>query len=304
MSSEQLVAQAKQIEQRAAEVEYQQMMQRQADSKAPPPIRYEDIQQKYEGAAVPLFEPFTRIPDPSSYDAPIEDLAAAMEQLSSGEMKDPIGDKPIPANPDLNRIDGAGDTLEGWTGEAADNFKKNFLDPFPSVSKNQFLLLGVLKGALEADQARWQNTDQDIRTLAQETLDGLDNVASCGKNELKFVFSVASAVAAIGAVPFSAGASAGIAAVGAAGAMGAAGMDAAKMTREGGSVEQVMRSMKDGIDKLTKETRESGSKVARALNGVPGEVQSDRSAFVSARPALAGMEGDAVTGRGGLGGVN
>ncbi|SDP80644.1 hypothetical protein SAMN04487905_109153 [Actinopolyspora xinjiangensis] len=157
MSFDDLMQRAREIEQRAAEVEYTQQT-RKAEGGGPSGngVDYPEIRQKYEGAAVPHFEPFTGIPDPASYDAPIEALGSAMEQLSSGEMKDPISDGNIKANPDLTRVGSAGDTLEDWTGEAADNFKRNFLDPFPAVAKNQFLLLGVLKGALEADQERWR----------------------------------------------------------------------------------------------------------------------------------------------------
>ncbi|MGJ7908272.1 hypothetical protein ACOQFL_17555 [Actinopolyspora sp. H202] len=130
----------------------------------------------------------------------------------------------------------------------------------------------------------------------------MDNVQSCGKNELKFTFSVAAAVAAVGSIPFTGGASAAvIPAVGAVGAVGTAGMDAAKMAREAGSVEQVIQSMKDSIAELTKETRESGKKISKALNEVPGGVESDRAVLVSARPALAGMGGDEMTSDEGLG---
>ncbi|SDP80627.1 hypothetical protein SAMN04487905_109152 [Actinopolyspora xinjiangensis] len=132
----------------------------------------------------------------------------------------------------------------------------------------------------------------------------MDNVESCGKNELKFTFSVAAAVAAVGTIPFTGGASAAlIPAVGAVGAVGSAGMDAAKMVKEGGSVEQVMRSMKDSADELTKEIRKSGGKVSSALDGVPGQLEADRDAFVAARPALAGMDDGELTSGAGLGGA-
>lgn len=302
MSFDDLMQRAEEIEQRAAEVEIQQMV-KSVGEQGSNQIDREGIRQKYQGAAVPHFEPFTGIPDPSSYDTPIEALGNAMEQLSSGEMKDPINGGNITANPDLTRVGSAGDTLESWTGEAADNFKRNFLDPFPAVVKNQFLLLGVMRGALEADQERWRRARDDIETIAEGTLSGLDNVESCGKNELKFTFSVASAVAAVGSIPFTGGASAaGIAAVGAVGSVGAAAMDGEKVVnKEGGSADQVVQSMKSSIDELTEEIRKSGGKVAKALNGISGEVEADRSAFVSARPALAGMDGDEVTSDDGLG---
>lgn len=55
-----------------------------------------------------------------------------------------------------------------------------------STSKNQFLLLGVMKGALEAEQKRWEKAKEDIEHIVQTTDDGLDNVLSTGKNGLEF----------------------------------------------------------------------------------------------------------------------
>ncbi|QGK71718.1 hypothetical protein GIY23_21330 [Allosaccharopolyspora coralli] len=304
--SEDLMSQAQALEEKAITVAVQEL-RRKANRGDGPPIEIprEHVEQDYRGRIAPLFEPFTRMPEASSYTGAIEAANDAMKQLSSGEAKDPISGGNILANPDLARAESAGDTLHDWTGAAADNFKRNFLDKFPYIAQNQFLLLGVLKGALEADQNRWGKADEDIRFLAQAVNDGLDNVLGCGKNELAFTFSVVSAVAAVGAIPFTGGASAVIAAVGAAGSVGNAGVAASKVVKKpGGSVDQVLKSMEDAIRELTKEIQDSGGKIAEALNGITGQVQGAKDSFVSPRPALAGMEGDVTTSERGLGGVN
>ena len=136
---------AQQLEEKAIDTEYREMLEMAGRGGAPGPgyVPREPIEQKYRGRIVPLFEPFERIPDPGAYDAPIRSLKDAMHQLSDGESKDPVGEANIRANPDLAHAHSAGDRLDGWTGAAADSFKTNFLDKFPYISKNQFLLLGV-----------------------------------------------------------------------------------------------------------------------------------------------------------------
>lgn len=307
MSFENLMQDAKQLEKKAADTEYQQMVRMSssggAPGGAPPAIDYDEIKQKYEGKLGQYFEPFTHIPDPKSHDGPIKNLSDAMEELSHGQMSDPINDRVFTANQKLSHITSAGDKLEDWTGEAADGFKTKFLDPFNDVSTNQFLALAVMKGALEAHQEMCIKARRDIVKVVDDTRDGLDNVNSCGKNEWSFAFAVATAVAAIGAIPLTGGASAGIAAVGAAGAVGSAGVAGEEVTSKasGGSAEQVVESMKKAINKLTEETRKAEQKVAKALIGMGNEVHKDQRAFVSAKPKLAGMDGKELTGDSGLG---
>ncbi|MHA6802150.1 hypothetical protein [Salinifilum ghardaiensis] len=307
MSPEELMQKAKEIERSAADAEHRQLSQAVGPERGAPPIDYGRIQEKYQNCAQPLFEPFTRIPHPGSHQSTIDDLHDAMGCLSHGaHMKDPISGDSIGANKDLQAIETAGDDLNGWSGAAAHAFKANFLDPFPAVATNQFLVLGIMKGAVEADQELWRRTETDILDIANQTLRALDNVGSCGKSDFEFTLSVASAVAAIGAIPFTGGASAAFAAVGAASAVGGAaqkGYEAVKGS--GGSAEQVVNSMKSAIDKLTEHIREKQGEITKALNGYAGEVgQQNRpnSPFVSPRPELAGIEGEALTSNKGVGG--
>lgn len=315
MSYDQLAQHAKEIEDAAAEAEYEQKLRaanppgvQNQHLNLPQPDRAE-IQSKYHNAVQPLFEPFTRIPDPSSYDAAIEDVRAAMARLSHGEqgtsMTDPSSSSQMSANPRLHWIDQAEDTLQEWNGAAADNFKTKFLGRFGAVATNQFLILGILKGGLEADRSVWNHAQIDIDKIARQTKDALDNLHSCGKNEMTFLLSVATAVAAIGAMPFTGGVSVVVAAVGAAAAVGGAAQDATKLTGAGGTAEQVVQSMKTAIDKLTNEIRAEQDRIAKAADHYAGEVQQhkdgEKSPFVTPRPKLAGMEGDKLTSRMGMG---
>ncbi|GAB3546840.1 hypothetical protein J2S53_003147 [Actinopolyspora lacussalsi] len=301
MSFDELMSKAKEIEEGAVDAEYRQLAQYGGRPD------YGRIKEKYQDCATPLFEPFTRIPDPGNYQGIIDQLHGAMSSLSNGaQMRDPISGDSIGANEDLRSIETAADDLNDWSGRAAHAFKANFLDPFPAIASNQFLVLGIMKGAVEADQEVWEKTRKDIEKIADDTLAGLDNVASCGKSDISFTLSVAGAVAAIGAIPFTGGASVAFAAVGAASAVGGAAQKGYEVVKKsGGSAEQVINSMKETIGEATTYIRKEQGKITKALNDYAGEVDRQNksdSPFVSARPKLAGMSGSVLTSDKGVGG--
>ncbi|WP_132878080.1 hypothetical protein [Tamaricihabitans halophyticus] len=106
MSAGDLMQQAQEIENEAIKAAQLEMAQATGGRSAT--YTYEMVEQQYRGTIGPHFEAFSRMPDPSSYDGPIEDLTAAMTQLSPGDMQDPVSDKPIRANRNLERIGSAG----------------------------------------------------------------------------------------------------------------------------------------------------------------------------------------------------
>jgi hypothetical protein len=137
-------------------------------------------------AAIPdLFKPFSELPDPGRYQPLIDDLKVVLHGLSNGDDNgDPIDAKDVyPANPTLTKMTTAGDYLEDWTGRAAMLFKQKFLDTFPAVCRNQFILVAVLKSALEAHQAMWASARKDIDDVAHNTSDALDNTGGLERQE-------------------------------------------------------------------------------------------------------------------------
>lgn len=106
-----------------------------------------------------LYQSFLQAPDPKSFDPMISHLKVALTTLCTGQdTRDPISSKggPYFANKALDEMPAAGDLIETWTGNAAIAFKAKFIDPFPSLVRNQFILVAALKAALEAEQAIWQ----------------------------------------------------------------------------------------------------------------------------------------------------
>lgn len=271
------------------------------------PISYQQVRDMFQNRVQPLFEPFSRLPDPASFDGVIDDLYGAMGKLSHGaHMTDPITGKNIQANPDMQVVETAADSLIDWTGAAAAAFKENFLDPFPAIATNQFLVLGVMKGAAEAEKAAWDAAREDILKIANDTLNTLDNLGSCGKSEFEFTLSVAAAVVSGLSIPFTAGASAVVAGIGAAvNTVGAAGKGVQTMKGSGSTADQVLDSMEKALEELASQIRDTQGQVAKTLNAYAGEVDMQQnkepSDFVARRPKLAGMDGAALTSGEGLG---
>ena len=77
-------------------------------------------------------------------------------------------------------------------------FKQKFLDPFPSISTNQFILTSISKAPLEAHQAMWAGTRNDVDKIAHATMDAFDNKC-CDKNTWNVSFTVLSSLGAVGA---------------------------------------------------------------------------------------------------------
>ena len=309
MSFDQLMQHAKDITDKAVQMEgiEQAKLNAQATGGQGPalPVDYDKIEQKY-AFVQPLFEPFSRMPDPAGYDQLIRDLNEAMGKLNTGVANNtPLSTEVSLANPHLDKMTTDGGYLQGWTGEAAMAFKANFIDTFKTISGNQFTVLSTLKGALQAHRELWRRAREDIDKIAENTKNALDNAGGCGKNQWSFGFSVLSAVVAVGGVVVTiatagAGAAVILPAIGAAATVGSTGV--AGLTASGDSAETIVNSMKQAVGDLTKhiqevETQEIAAKVLALADAVRG----NRDKIVSARPALAGMNDGDLTGDSGMG---
>jgi hypothetical protein len=263
----------------------------------------------YDQLIEPLFKPYSGVPDPGKYKPMIDDLSAVMHGLSSGRTnEDPIDKDPYLANPTLDKMHTAGDILDDWTGEAATTFKEKFLDPFPSISTNQFILTSILKAALEAHQAMWQSTRDDIDKIAHATMDAFDNKC-CDKNTWNVSFTVLSSIGAVGAAILTV-ATAGTAAPLALTVIGAAAQVGATLPpdslseppRGGGETAlQITNSMKAAIDQLDKVVEKAESEITNHITAITKLVNDNGPYFVAARPALATLPKDHLDDDDGLG---
>lgn len=251
----------------------------------------------------PMFEPFSRLPDPARYDPLIADLNAAMAKLNTGSVNNTELSNDVSfVNPHLDKMTTDGGYLQGWTGDAAMAFKANFVDTFKSISGNQFTVLSILKGILQAHREMWLRARADIDKIAENTKNALDNAGGCGKNQWTFEFSVLSAVSAIGGVvvAVATGGVVPLAAIGALASVGGAGI--AGLTASGDSVDTIINSMKQAVDELLKHIQEvETQQIAQKAQALTDAVNANKDKIVAARPNLAGMNDRDLTGDSGMG---
>lgn len=253
-----------------------------------------------------LFRPFSEMPNPAAYQPLIDDLKIVLRKLSSGENKDPITNDIYFANVVLANMTTASDYLEDWTGKAATAFKQNFLDTFPPIARNQFIIASVLKGALEAHKSMWEKARDDVDKIAHETMNALDNAACCDKNAWTVGFTVVASVAAVGASLLTAGTAAPVAitAVGAAAQVVAATPPSSTEKQYAGETAvQITNAMKQALNVLAdfiqdvEDTGHGGVPgIAPAIQKVGDFVGANRSLLVANRPELADGRGRNMTG--------
>lgn len=260
---------------------------------------YEYYRPQFAGISS-LFAPFSSCPDPAQFPPLIQDLDKAVAQLAWGSNpQDPLSQKPYAANKDLDSMSGASSALEDWTGLAAQEFKEKFIDPFPSIERNHFLLVQVLESTLGAEWAIWVATRHDIDDIAHKTLAALDHMEDCGRNTWGQSFTVAACLAGIAAAPFTGGVSLGLNLVGAAAWVMAASPPQSGATIEfsGESPAAVVQAMTDAISKLKQEIQSQRSRIDKCLTDAQNLLSGDSKDFVFPRPALAGTPGKKLTGK-------
>jgi hypothetical protein len=265
-----------------------------------------------------LFAPFAGCPDPAGFRPLIEVVCEALKRLSWGsDAVDPFNGLSYTASGDLTKMAGVSSSLEDWTGLAAQEFKETFIDPFPSIERNQFLLTHVLKSTLEAEWAIWVAARRDIDDIAHKTLAALDHMEDCGRNTWGQSFTVAACLTSIAAAPFTGGISLALNLVGAAAWVAAASPPVPGSTIEfsgeslmlpgpaiefsGESPQAVIASMREAISRLTQSIQFQRDRIDRCLNDAQSTLAGDSRDFVFPRPALAGASPNTLTGPTGLG---
>jgi hypothetical protein len=262
-----------------------------------------------------LFEPFTMMPEPASFDGPVGGLKTAMSCLSSGNMTDdPISGEFFLYNRTLDRIGSSESYLEEWTGAAADVFRTDFVTTFAGIVVNQFIACAVLRGALEAQRALWISARDNIDKVAHNTLNALDNMDHCGQNKWTMTWTIVASVAAVAAVPLSGGtsllgagaalgATAAVTAVGATGQVIAAHQVTPPKETEyhGETAEVVIEQMRRGVTEAIREIQRGEQMIATVLQSMHASMTHDRGLFVAPRPKLLDAGPGTVFGDGYLG---
>lgn len=211
-----------------------------------------------------LFEPWDDMPEPSQFDTAMTSLAAAMTNLSSGEVdSDPISNTPVSVNMNLLEINSVAGELTEWEGEAMESFRDHVQTPFPGVTKNLYNAAAVLYGAAEAEKAMWEAATNDLNEIADKAISAADKMCETGSGQASFWITVtASVVGVVLAVP-TAGAS--VAAV--AGVFAVVGSGVATDWNID-TPEEAVEKMASALQTLQEKLHETESKIQAALDGV------------------------------------
>lgn len=239
------------------------------------------------------FEPFSRLPDPSSFDPAIKALNGVLSTLSSTACNtNPVDRESFQVNDFVETLAPLQEDLRDWTGDAADDFRNNFLVHFASVTANDFKVGATLKSALESEKALWENARKNIDDIAEQTLTALDDLGAMSAAEWDVMWAVVAAGIALISIPLPGGLAIAAAVVGgAAGVMsaGAGAPDDPPVTRfTAGSSLGVIDQMRQAIRKLTNDICAAEAEIAMAVRKTDRVVAAHQDEFLTRRPALAG----------------
>lgn len=250
----------------------------------------------YYAPIVDMFRPYSQMPDPAGHDAIVEQIMETMRLISPGAAgPDPL--RPVPANPNLGMIPGSESYLEQWTGRAAVEFKQRFLDPFPYLNANQYLLVSMLYGAMDAQARMWENARRDILEIGNKTLNALnasDPFLCWGgkKGPTTVVLTTIEAIASIAAVfmpAASVGARVGIEIV----AVAASAAANLAPDERGPTVDMageytwdIIAAMASAIRLLNSQIYQAELKIRLAMQAAIKLVDDNPDLFVAPRPAL------------------
>ncbi|MFG1926881.1 hypothetical protein [Cryptosporangium sp. NPDC048952] len=239
-----------------------------------------------------LFQPFAEMPSPDAFAGPRNRADGAAAALATGtQSTSPLDGTGYPVSLAYSEIQDVRTVLARWHGPAANEFRTNFLTPFPERLTNQFMIGLLLRGALDAEREIWARARTDIDQIAHGTLHALDALGDCTKFEWTMTFTVLASVATVAALPLGVTAfGLTITLVGASSQVVAAGApdDPPRTEYSGRTVNGVLDNMRDAIARVTSAINDQESRIADALSAGLAAVRAERNKFVAPRPHLVG----------------
>lgn len=165
-----------------------------------------DFEAKYQDLPGILAR-FDEIPQYDDFAEMIGGSESLVEKLSRGMPPEGEYGEGLPsyANPALDLFDNVGTYVGHWQGQAAENFREQFLNHANTYSQNQFLVATVLRGALYCEREIWHNAALSIRSACEETMKALEDYDGGGLNAawtLGVLGTVIGATTAVGGVAF------------------------------------------------------------------------------------------------------
>ena len=225
-----------------------------------------------------IFDEWIGLPDFAGALGNIEDALPllATETYVSGVAKDMASG----SNLNITQLEPTGAFAQGWESGTATNYA-NFAGLFGPVISNQWLCGHVLKYAIGAEQAIFEEAKKSVDSIAHAAIDTLSTLNDKSPQEFKAQLAVVAAVSGIVAVPLTAGGSlaAGysIAAVGAAKEVASL-FEPKEQPKDprinGASPETVIQSVQKFLNELNEDIFNKENDVETALNKTLGQIQA------------------------------
>lgn len=245
-----------------------------------------------------IFDEWIGLPD---FSGSLTELESALDKLATESFVNAEAKKMVSgSNFNLTQIEPTGAFAQGWESGTATNYA-NFAGLFGPVISNQWLCGHVLKYAITAETAIFEEAKKSVDSIAHAAMDTLSTLGDKTPQEFKTSLAVVAAVSGIVAVPLTAGGSlmAGysLAAVGA--AKEAASLFEPKEPKKdprinGASPETVIQSVQTFLKDLNQQVINAEDDVETALNRTAAKVRDlskpaggHASSFVLPRPTVA-----------------
>lgn len=245
-----------------------------------------------------MFTPFLNLPDPAGFHGLTAHLADALKKLCSGPVKvDATNKLDVTSNPNLLVMTKVGSSVTDWRGDAAQAFYRNFVEPFPAITANQFGLVATLKAAIDGERALWEACRADVDDIAHKAIGALDVMGECSADEQVCLLTVATSIFAVAAEFATGGWAIALSVAGAATQAwsGAPRAEPPEVRFDGQTPEAIVAQVQAALNKLAEETNAAERRIADALTASAGILAGNRSRFVSRRPALAGATAATIT---------
>ncbi len=247
-----------------------------------------------------IFEPFTKLPDPASFDPIISSFDLVISQFG-GHPDDPRGKRGDRIDSTIwGNMDSVANNVMKWHGRAAATFDE-FSDPFQYIPHNHCALAHVLSQSTKANQQIFKSARDDIFAIADAAIVALGGQTSSGGTDVSFNLTVVAAVAGfVAAVPsFGATLPIWFAAVAAGAAVGAELAPKGDNHKEnklaanirGNTTDTILDSMVDSVKRFERLVEQEEDKIVRILRSNLEVVNSKNSQadIVAPRPDLANL---------------
>lgn len=231
------------------------------------------------------FRPFSNLPDHGQLRSNADTLVQEACKELNLDWQAPAGYEGGLANtnPDLAVIKDIRSNLEGWTGQAAANFRTNYLNRFDQFTKNLYTATYVGYQTLAAEAKLWETASRDIHKIADDARSTVDAMIGVSMGQgFKFVLTSLPSVISVATAPSK---DLGLTVV-----KELAGLGSSLTSQEGfaATPASLMQPLKDSIDQLKKDLKDKEQDIEDALRANLGYLTSHPREYVAPEPKEAG----------------